>query len=177
MAGSGADAVGRGAGARAGARGVCVGLTQFTTKAHLARALLEAICFQTVDVLEAMRKDAKDLDMTALHVDGGATANGLLMQTQADLLGVRVFRPANVETTAMGAALAAGVGAGLFSERAAFEENPADEAIADEAWLKDELANRAYFEPAIGADERARRYAGWCDAVERSLNLAPQQGE
>lgn len=162
---------------RPDARGVCVGLTQFTTKAHLARALLEAICFQTVDVLEAMRKDAKDLDMTALHVDGGATANGLLMQTQADLLGVRVFRPANVETTAMGAALAAGVGAGLFSERAAFEENPADEAIADEAWLRDELANRAYFEPAIGADERARRYAGWCDAVERSLNLAPQQGE
>ena len=65
----------------------------------------------------------------------------------------------------------------LGRERAAVEENPADEAIADDAWLKDELANRAYFEPAIGADERARRYAGWCDAVERSLNLAPQQGE
>ena len=162
---------------RPDARGVCVGLTQFTTKAHLARALLEAICFQTVDVLEAMRKDASDLDMTALHVDGGATANGLMMQTQADLLGLRVFRPANVETTAMGAALAAGVGAGLFSERAVFEDTPADESIADAEWLRDEIANRAYFEPAIGEDERTRRYAGWCDAVERSLNLAPQQGK
>ena len=77
---------------RPDARGVCVGLTQFTTKAHLARAP-RAICFQTVDVLEAMRKDASDLDMTALHVDGGATANGLMMQTQADLLGLRVFPP------------------------------------------------------------------------------------
>ena len=162
---------------RPDARGVCVGLTQFTTKAHLARALLEAICFQTVDVLEAMRKDASDLDMTALHVDGGATANGLMMQTQADLLGLRVFRPANVETTAMGAALAAGVGAGLFSERAVFEDTPADESIADAEWLRDEIANRAYFEPAIGENERTRRYAGWCDAVERSLNLAPQQGK
>ena len=58
-----------------------------------------------------------------------------------------------------------------------FEDTPADESIADAEWLRDEIANRAYFEPAIGEDERTRRYAGWCDAVERSLNLAPQQGK
>lgn len=154
---------------RSDARGVCVGLTQFTTKAHLARALLEAICFQTRDVLEAMRKDADaasatgGLELARLRVDGGATANGLLMQTQADVLGIVVSRPADVETTAMGAALAAGVGAGLWTEAALFEgaEQGAEQGADDTA-----------FAPAVDAKERERRYERWCDAVERSLNLA-----
>ena len=154
---------------RSDARGVCVGLTQFSTKAHLARALLEAICFQTRDVLEAMRKDADaasatgGLELARLRVDGGATANGLLMQTQADVLGIVVSRPADVETTAMGAALAAGVGAGLWTEAALFEgaEQGAKQGADDTA-----------FAPAVDAKERERRYERWCDAVERSLNLA-----
>ena len=112
--------------------------------------------------------------MTALHVDGGATANGLMMQTQADLLGLRVFRPANVETTAMGAALGGGRRRALFGEPCLRILPPT---CRRRGWLRDEIANRAYFEPAIGEDERTRRYAGWCDAVERSLNLAPQQGK
>ena len=159
---------------RSDARGVCVGLTQFSTKAHLARALLEAICFQTRDVLEAMRKDARAADATGLgelaelrvaklRVDGGATANGLLMQTQADVLGIDVSRPADVETTAMGAALAAGVGFGLWTEAALFEGDAQGVKLG---------ADDATFAPAVDAKERERRYERWCDAVERSLNLA-----
>ena len=159
---------------RSDARGVCVGLTQFSTKAHLARALLEAICFQTRDVLEAMRKDARAADATGLgelaelrvaklRVDGGATANGLLMQTQADVLGIDVSRPADVETTAMGAALAAGVGSGLWTEAALFEGDARGVTPG---------ADDATFAPVVDAKERERRYERWCDAVERSLNLA-----
>ena len=164
---------------RADARGVIVGLTQHSTKAHVARALLEAIAFQTRDVLDAMRADAAlsssssrseekpddektSFSLETLRVDGGASANALLMQTQADVLGVVVSRPADVETTAMGAALAAGIGAGLWTEEDVFEPEGGDERDA----------GATAFEPRGGRDERERRYARWCDAVERSLGLA-----
>jgi len=157
---------------RADARGVIVGLTQHSTAAHVCRALLDAISFQTVDVLDAMRADADDAARAAgegssprplrrLRVDGGASANGLLMQIQADALGLPVSRPANVETTAAGAALAAGVGAGLWREEDIF----ADGADAD-------ASSSTLFQPATDAATREARYAKWADAIERSLGLA-----
>ncbi|GLI71029.1 hypothetical protein VaNZ11_016146 [Volvox africanus] len=104
---------------RADARGVLLGMTSFTTRAHVVRAMLEAICFQTREVLDAMRRDA-ELDehhggLAALRVDGGAAANDLLMQLQADLLQVPVVRPAFRETTSLGAALAAGLAVNLWT--------------------------------------------------------------
>jgi glycerol kinase len=157
---------------RADARGVIVGLTQHSTAAHVCRALLDAISFQTVDVLDAMRADADDAaravgegssprPLRRLRVDGGASANGLLMQIQADALGLPVSRPANVETTAAGAALAAGVGAGLWREEDIF----ADGADAD-------ASSSTLFQPATDAATREARYAKWADAIERSLGLA-----
>ena len=157
---------------RADARGVIVGLTQHSTAAHVCRALLDAISFQTVDVLDAMRADADDAARAAgegssprplrrLRVDGGASANGLLMQIQADALGLPVSRPANVETTAAGAAPAAGVGAGLWLEEDIF----ADGADAD-------ASSSTLFQPATDAATREARYAKWADAIERSLGLA-----
>lgn len=94
------------------ARGIICGLTQYTTKAHLARAALEAVCFQTKEVLEAMKEDCGSSLLT-LRVDGGMTRNDLLMQIQADLLGADCIRPQNVETTALGAAMAAGMAKGI----------------------------------------------------------------
>ena len=155
---------------RADARGVIVGLTQHSTSAHVCRALLDAVSFQTVDVLDAMRADADDAaraagesprPMRRLRVDGGASANGLLMQIQADALGLPVSRPANVETTALGAALAAGVGAGLWREEDIFLDASDD---GDE--------DGTLFQPATDAATREARYAKWADAVERSLGLA-----
>lgn len=110
---------------RPDARGLLMGLTQYTTKAHIARAMLEAICYQTREVLDAMEKDTLQagagLSVTALRVDGGASKNALLMQMQADILGKLVMRPPDVETTARGAALAAGLAQGIFSMDAIFE--------------------------------------------------------
>jgi glycerol kinase len=155
---------------RADARGVIVGLTQHSTSAHVCRALLDAVSFQTVDVLDAMRADADDAaraagesprPMRRLRVDGGASANGLLMQIRADALGLPVSRPANVETTALGAALAAGVGAGLWREEDIFADASDD---GDE--------DGTLFQPATDAATREARYAKWADAVERSLGLA-----
>lgn len=118
-----------------------MGLTQYTTKAHIARAMLEAICYQTREVLDAMEKDivrnggsntgggggggGGSLSVTALRVDGGASKNNLLMQMQADVLGKIVIRPPDVETTARGAALAAGLAQGLFTHEAIFEHKSA----------------------------------------------------
>ncbi|KAF2323139.1 hypothetical protein GH714_033607 [Hevea brasiliensis] len=111
------------------ARGVCIGITRFTNKAHIARAVLESMCFQVKDVLESMHKDAgeKGEHRNAkgeflLRVDGGATVNNLLMQSQADLLGCPVVRPADIETTALGAAYAAGLAVGVWKERRYFLE-------------------------------------------------------
>jgi glycerol kinase len=138
------------------ARGTIVGLTRGTTKAHVARAALESIAFQSYDVLEAMQRDAAQ-PVTELRVDGGAARNDLLMQFQADLMGVPVVRPVVTETTALGAAYLAG--------------------LATEFWSgTDEIASlwRAErgFEPAMSADQRESRIEQWRRAVERSRRWA-----
>ncbi len=135
------------------ARGTLVGLTRGTTKAHIARAALEAIAYQSRDVLEAMEADS-GLQLSELRVDGGATVNDLLMQFQADILGTPVVRPQVTETTALGAAYLAGVGVGMLSR----------EQIA-ERW-----AVQKRFEPAMPQAERERLYDGWKKAVERAKN-------
>ena len=134
------------------ARGVIVGLTRYVTRAHLIRATLEAICYQTRDVLEAMRADA-GVDLTALKVDGGATVNDFLMQLQADVLGVEVVRPKVHETTALGAAYAAGLATGLWAGLDELRVN----------WGVDRV-----FEPQWDEARREEAYAGWKRAVERS---------
>lgn len=133
------------------ARGTVVGLTRGSSKAHLARAALEAIAYQSRDVLEAMEADA-GLQLSELRVDGGATVNDLLMQFQSDILGTPVVRPQITETTALGAAYLAGVGVGRLTR----------EQIA-RRW-----AVQKRFEPAMAQEERARLYSGWKKAVERA---------
>ena len=138
---------------RSDARGVIVGLSRFHTKAHLARAALESICFQTRAVLDAMVQDS-DVRLEVLRVDGGATANDLLMQMQADILGVPVVRPVVAETTALGAAYAAGLAVGYW---------PGLDALRS-LWKADRQ-----WEPRWSEDRRATAYRGWLKAVERSL--------
>ena len=139
---------------RTDARGAIVGLSRFHTKAHIARATLEAICYQTRAVLDAMTADS-GVRLELLKVDGGATANDTLMQLQADILGVRVVRPVVAETTALGAAYAAGLAVGFWSDLEDLRANWQ----ADRQW-----------EPAWSADQRASGYAGWRKALERSLD-------
>jgi glycerol kinase len=134
------------------ARGTMVGLTRGTTRAHITRAALESICYQSAELLEAMQKDSK-LDLRELRVDGGASKNNLLMQTQADILGVPVVRPKVTETTALGAAYLAGLAVGFYDSI---------EQIAKQ-WQADRT-----FEPTISADERETKLARWKEAVERS---------
>jgi glycerol kinase len=138
------------------ARGAILGLTRGATAAHLARATLESIAFQTRDVLEAMRKDAA-LNLRALRADGGAARNSLLMQFQADLLGVPVQRPVVSETTALGAAYLAGLALGLWN-------SPAEIA---ELWALD-----AEWVPKMSADQREALFGEWHRAVERARNWA-----
>lgn len=140
------------------ARGTIIGLTRGTNRAHIARATLESLAFQTYDVLRTMQDEA-GLQLDALRVDGGATANNLLMQIQADILGVPVQRPAVTETTALGAAYLAGLATGIWTST--------DELVAK--WSIDRT-----FEPSIGADERAEMLAGWHEAVERTKGWARQ---
>src|SRR5204863_6530629 len=123
------------------ARGVIVGLTRGTTAGHIARAALEGIAFQVADVLDTMKQDS-GIALNELRVDGGASANNLLMQIQADILGVRVVRPKVVETTALGAAYLAGLATGFWKNRAEVQK----------AWQKDRE-----FEPQKTADEVAHR--------------------
>ena len=137
-----------------GARGAIVGLTRGTSRAHLARAALESIAFQSAEVLEAMQRDA-DVRLSELRVDGGAAANDLLMQFQADLLGVPVLRPKVLETTALGAAYLAGLTVNLWKSR---------EEIARH-W---KLEHR--FEPRMERAAAAARLARWREAVQRSLH-------
>ena len=137
------------------ARGTILGLTRGTTAAHLARATLEAIAFRTRDVIEAMIA-ATGEPLRELRVDGGAARNDLLMQIQADLLGVPVVRPRITETTALGAAMLAGIGAGAMT--------------LDE--LKDIRREERRFEPALDAGERDRRYGEWRRACERARDWA-----
>jgi glycerol kinase len=138
---------------RSDARGAIVGLSRFNTKEHLARATLEAICHQSADVVDAMIADA-DLKLPALKVDGGVTANNLCMQIQADVLGVPVSRPVVAETTALGAAYAAGLAVGFWSGTDDLVDN----------WAED-----ARWEPTSDERERAAGRARWAKAVERTL--------
>lgn len=139
---------------RTDARGVIVGLTRAATKAHLARAALEAICYQTRDVMDAMVADS-GVPMKEMRVDGGITANSLCMQMQADIMGIDITRPLIAETTALGAAYAAG--------------------LAVEFWSSPEEVQKQWkqsrrWTPTSTAQERAIGYAGWKKAVERTLN-------
>lgn len=139
---------------RPDARGAIVGLSRFHTRAHLARATLEAICFQTRAVLDAMVQDA-GVRLEVLKVDGGATVDNLLMQLQADIVGVPVVRPVVAETTALGAAYAAGLAVGFWKDLESLRRHWK----ADRQW-----------EPRWSADQREQAYAGWQRAVERSFN-------
>ena len=139
---------------RSDARGVIVGLSRFNTKAHLARATLEAICFQTRAVLDAMVQDS-GVRLEVLKVDGGATVNDTLMQLQADILGVPVVRPVVAETTALGAAYAAGLAVGFWEDLDDLRAN----------WRMDKR-----WEPQWSADQRDAAYARWQKAVERTLD-------
>lgn len=150
---------------REDARGVIVGLTQYVNKGHIARAALEAIAFQSRDVLEAMRQDiaqSTSHSLNVLKVDGGASANNLLMQIQAECLGMDVVRPADIETTARGAAYAAAIGAGMMTEDELFASASASNAAVGEE----------HFTPRTSAEERVSNYARWNDAIERTLNIA-----
>jgi len=133
------------------ARGAVVGLTRGSNRAHLVRATLESIAYQTRDVIEAMNRDS-GVPIRELRVDGGAAANDFLMQFQADLLGVPVERPALLDTTAAGAAFLAGLAVGFW-------RSPEEVAGA--------RRRERLFEPRMREGERARLYAGWREAVER----------
>ncbi|WEK13744.1 MAG: glycerol kinase GlpK [Candidatus Microbacterium phytovorans] len=139
---------------RPDARGALVGLTRYVTKGHIARAALEATAFQTRDVIEAVQADSGHT-LDELRVDGGMTRNDALMQFQADILGIPVVRPEVVETTALGAAYAAGLAVGVWRDR-------------DE--LRTHWKEGARFEPKMDADERARRYRQWKKAVTKSID-------
>jgi glycerol kinase len=138
------------------ARGTLVGLTRGTTRAHIARAALEAIALQSADVFAAMSRDA-GIALSELRVDGGAARNNLLMQMQADFLGVPVVRPQVTETTALGAAYLAGLAAGFW--------NDADQ-IARQ-WQVDRR-----FEPRMASAAREAKLTRWREAVERAKGWA-----
>ncbi len=138
---------------QAGARGVIAGLTAYASRAHLARAVLEATAYQTRDVLGAMEKDS-GTPLTELRVDGGMVVNELLMQFQADILDVGVVRPRVTETTALGAAYAAGLATGYWRGR--------EDLVAN--WQVDRR-----WQPAMSAERRAQLYHAWQKALERSL--------
>lgn len=141
---------------RSDARGVIVGLTRAATKAHLARAALEAICYQTRDVMDAMVADS-GAPMTEMRVDGGITSNSLCMQMQADTMGIDITRPLITETTALGAAYAAGLAV-------CFWKNTDD--------LKKQWKQSRRWNPTTSSEDRAIGYAGWKKAIERTLNWA-----
>lgn len=138
------------------ARGLIIGLSRGTTRGHVARAALEGICLSVADVVGCMERDA-GVRLQSLRVDGGASANDLLLQTQSDVLGIPVERPAVIETTALGAALLAGLATGVYADQAAVDE-----------------ARRvaARFEPMLPAAARERIHARWREAVDRSKGWA-----
>jgi glycerol kinase len=139
---------------RSDARGVIVGLTRYIDRHHIARAVLEAVAYQTLDVVEAMRKDS-GVALSSLRVDGGMTANELLMQFQADILGVPVIRPKITETTALGAASAAALAIGLVKGLDDLKAN----------WAMDKT-----WEPHMEAERRRKGIVGWRKAIERTYN-------
>jgi glycerol kinase len=134
------------------ARGTITGITRGTTAAHFARAALESIAFQVADVLDVMQMDSS-IQISELRVDGGASANNLLMQFQADLLRVPVVRPKVTETTALGAAYLAGLTVGFWKSRDDVQAN----------WEVDRT-----FEPALGEDEATHRRKRWREALSRA---------
>ncbi|MDR2504737.1 MAG: glycerol kinase, partial [Oscillospiraceae bacterium] len=135
------------------ARGAILGLTRGSERAHIVRATLEAIAYQSMDVIQAMREDTS-LPIREIRVDGGASANNFLMQFQADLLDAPVLRSANVESTAFGAACLAGLGAKLFRGKA---ELPA-------------LGEYTKFPSQMPENERAQKIEGWRRALRQVLN-------
>uniref|UniRef100_A0A665X4H2 glycerol kinase n=1 Tax=Echeneis naucrates TaxID=173247 RepID=A0A665X4H2_ECHNA len=137
------------------ARGIICGLTQFTNKNHVAFAALEAVCFQTREILDAMNQDS-GIPLTQLQVDGGMTSNRLLMQLQADILCIPVVKPSMPETTALGAAMAAGAAEGV----SVWSLSPED--------LSEVTSEK--FEPQINPEESEFRYARWKKAVQKSMN-------
>jgi len=139
---------------RSDARGALVGLTRYVNKGHIARAALEAIAYQTREVLDAVNADS-GVPLTELKVDGGATANDLLMQFQADIIGVPVVRPVVAETTALGAAYAAGLAVGFWSGLDDLRSN----------WQED-----ARWEPSMDPEEAARLLRNWKKAVTKTLD-------
>jgi glycerol kinase len=139
---------------RSDARGVIVGLSRASTKAHLARAALEAIAYQTRDVLDAMSADSK-VALKSMRVDGGATANNLLMQIQSDVMGIEIIRPQIIETTALGAAYAAGLAVGVWASPNELRNK----------WREDHR-----WSSTQNPDLRAEKYAQWKKAVNRTLN-------
>jgi glycerol kinase len=139
---------------RSDARGVMVGLTRYINRGHIARAALEASAYQTRDVVEAMQQDS-GVALRELRVDGGMVANDLLMQFQADILGVPVERPQVAETTALGTAYAAGLAVGYWRDTDEMRRNRQ----VDKIW-----------EPRMSSDERDTLYAGWQKALQRSLD-------
>lgn len=136
------------------ARGAILGLTRGTTKAHIVRATLDSMAYQTKDVLSAMEADS-DIKLQALKVDGGAVSNNILMQFQADVLAVPVDRPQLTETTALGAAYLAGLAVGVWGSKEELVKN----------WKLDQR-----FEPAMEAEKSAKLYKGWKKAVSRALD-------
>lgn len=136
------------------ARGIIAGLTRFVSKGHIARAVLEATAYQTLDVLQAMEKDA-GLPLSTLKVDGGMVVNELLMQFQADMLEVPVIRPKMIETTALGAAYAAGLATGYWATLEDLKAN----------WGEDKRWN-----PQMDAQKRLEHQKGWKKAIERARN-------
>jgi len=139
---------------RPDARGAILGLTRFATKAHIAKAALEATAFQTRDVIDAVNADAH-VDLTELKVDGGMVANGGLMQFQADILGIPVIRPKVIETSALGAAYAAGLAVGFWSGLDELRSN----------WQEGQR-----WEPQMTAEERERLLREWHKAISKSLD-------
>jgi glycerol kinase len=145
---------------RSDARGAIVGLSRYNTNAHLARATLESICYQTRDVVAAMQADS-GVTLDVLRVDGGVTANQLCMQLQADILGVPVSKPVVAETTALGAAYAAGLAVGFWKST--------DELVRN--WNEDQR-----WQPSWAEDQREKGYAGWKKAVSRTLDWVDVEG-
>lgn len=139
------------------ARGTIVGISRGTTAAHIARAALEGIALEVVDIVEAMHSDSS-CELKELRVDGGASMNNLLMQMQADLLQAEVVRPAVTETTALGAACLAGLATGVWNDRSDL----------DQQWREERR-----FEPQMSADEAGEKRETWRRAVERSKDWAP----
>ncbi|RLB93068.1 MAG: glycerol kinase [Deltaproteobacteria bacterium] len=139
---------------RSDARGIIAGLTGFVNKGHLARAVLEANAYQTLDIVTAMKKDSQ-VDLTLLKVDGGMVMNQLLMQFQSDMLNVRIIRPTIIETTALGAAYAAGLASGFWKDMNELKANWSEK----KRWV-----------PSMPPEKREALYAGWKKAIERSFN-------